>query len=113
MNVKIKATKIELTPEIKDYIQEKMDMLEKFLGRVQVLNCDVEVGMSVGGQQSGEIYRAEVNLEVPGELMRVVKTEKELFKAIDKVKNHLTRSIKRYKEIRINKKRKPAKEANL
>lgn len=111
MNINIKATKIELTPEIKGYIQEKMDMLEKFLGRVQVLNCDIEVGMSVGGQQSGEIYRAEVNLEMPGELIRVAKTEKELFKAIDKVKDHLARSIRRYKEIRIDKKRKSARES--
>ncbi len=106
MNVKIKATKIELTPKIKDYIQEKMDMLEKYLGHIQVLNCDVEVGMSIGSQVSGEIYRAEVNLEVPGELLRVEKTEKDLYKAIDKVKDHLMRSIRRYKERRIDRRRK-------
>jgi len=106
MQIKIKATKIELTPEIKNYIQEKMDMLEKFLGNIQVLNCDVEVGMSIGSQQRGEIYRAEVNLELPGSLLRVEKTEKEIFKAIDKVKDHLVRSIKRYKEKRIDKRRK-------
>jgi putative sigma-54 modulation protein len=105
MQVKIKATKIELTLEIKDYIQEKMDMLEKYLGHIQVLNCDVEVGMSIGSQTSGKIYRAEANLEVPGELLRVEKTEKELFKAIDKVKDHLTRSIRRYKERRIDRNR--------
>lgn len=105
MNIRIKATKIELTQNIKDYVQEKMDMLEKYLGNIQVLNCDVEVGMSVGGQQSGQIYRAEVNLEVPGKILRVEKTEKELFKAIDKVKDHLIRSILKYKEKRIDRKR--------
>ena len=83
MNIRIKGTKIKLTPEIKDYIQEKMDMLEKYLGDIQVLNCDVDVGQAIGGQNSGQIYRAEVNLEVPRELLRVEKTEKELFKAID------------------------------
>ena len=106
MNINIKATNIELTPEIKDYVQEKMDMLEKYLGSVQVLNCDVEVGMSVGNQQSGKIYRTEANLVVPGDLLRVEKTEKDLFKAIDKVKDHLTRSIRRYKEKRIDRERK-------
>jgi len=105
MKLNIKATKIELTPKAKGYVQEKMDMLQKYLGDIQVLNCDVEIGMAVGGQNSGEIYRAEVNLELPGELLRVEKTEKELFKAIDKVKDHLTRSIRRYKEKRIDKKR--------
>ncbi len=98
MKINIKATKIELTNEIKDYIQEKIDMLEKFLGNVSVQNCDVEVGLGVGGQNSGKIYRAEVNLSVPGKLLRVEKTEKDLYKAIDKVKDHLARSIKKYRK---------------
>ena len=109
MQVNIKATKINLTPEIKDYIQKKMDMLEKYLGEVKVMNCDVEVGLSVGDQRSGDIYRAEVNLTVPGDMLRVEKTEKELYKAIDKVKDHLARSIRRYKEKKIAQKRRPAK----
>ena len=105
MQVKIKATKIDLTSRIKEYVQEKMDMLEKYLGSVSVQNCDVEIGMTTGNQSAGKIYRAEVNLEVPGKLIRVEKTEEELFKAIDKVKDHLTRSIRRYKQKIRDKKR--------
>ena len=106
MQINIKSTNIELTSEIKDYVQEKMDMLEKYLGTIAVTNCDVEVAMDVNSQQKGEIFRAEVNLTVPGELIRVEKTEKDLYKAIDKVKDHLVRSIKRYKEKKADKKRK-------
>lgn len=113
MRINIKATKIELSDPIRDYIQEKMDMLEKYLGSVVVINCDVEVAMDVNSQQKGEIFRAEVNLSVPGELIRVEKTEKNLYKAIDKVKDHLTRSIKRYKEKRMDKKRKNRDDKNL
>ena len=98
MKINIKATKIKLTDEIKDYIQEKIDMLEKYLGDVSVQNCDVEVGLSVGGQNSGKIYRAEVNLSVPNKLLRIEKTEKDLYKAIDKVKDHLARAIKKYRQ---------------
>jgi len=105
MIIRIKGTKIELTPAIKNYVQEKMDMLEKYLGDIQVINCDVEVGMSVGGQQSGQIYRAEVNLFVPGKLLRVEKTEKNIYKAVDKVKDHLEILIKKYKEKKIDKRR--------
>jgi putative sigma-54 modulation protein len=108
MQINIKATKIELTPKIKDYIQEKVDMLEKFLGSVTVSNCDVEIALEGGGQTSGDIYRAELNIAVPGELLRVEKTEKDIFKAIDKVKDHMARSITRYKEKRQDKKRKAA-----
>jgi len=105
MNVNIKAKKIKLTEDLKSYIQEKMDMLEKFLGDLPVINCDVEVGMAVGGQHSGKIYRAEVNLEVPGNVLRVEKSEKDILKAIDKVKDHLIRSIKKHKGKMIDRKR--------
>ena len=106
MQINIKATKIELNDAIKSYVQEKMDMLEKYLGAVAVINCDVEIAMDVNSQQKGKIFRVEVNLNIPSELIRVEKTEKELYKAIDKVKDHLIRSIKRYKGKRIDKKRK-------
>lgn len=100
MNLRIKATKIELTQAIKEYVQEKMDMLEKYLSNVQVINCDVEVGVSVGGQQHGEIFFCEVNLNVPHDFLRVRKEEENLYKAIDKVKDHLEQSIIKYKEKR-------------
>jgi len=106
MNIQIKATKIELTPEIKAYVEEKMNMLEKYLGDVPALNCHVEVGLAIGGQQKGDIYKAEANLDLPGELLRVEKTEKELFKAIDKVKDHMARSISKYKEKKMDAKKK-------
>lgn len=105
MKTNIKATKVELNPQLKAYVEEKMNMLEKYLGSIDVLNCDIELEMAVGNQNSGKIYRAELNLELPGELLRVEKTEKDLNKAIDKVKDHMQRSIKRYKEKKIDKKR--------
>lgn len=106
MQVKIKATKMELTEAIREYCQKKMDMLEKYLGkRIKVINCDLEVEKSVGSQRKGEVFRAEVNLEVPREVLRVEKTEPDLYKAIDKVKDHLELVIKKYKEKLIDKKR--------
>lgn len=98
MQIQIKATKIKLTPEIKDYIQKKMDMTEKYLGNFTVTSARFEVEMTTQRHKKGEIYRAEANLSVPGELLRVEKTEKEIFKAIDKVKDHLEIMIKKYKE---------------
>jgi len=106
MQINIKATNLELTTQIRDYIQEKMDMLEKYLGRVQVINARFEVEMTTHHHVKGEIYRAEANLVVPGDELRVEKTEKDIYKAIDKVKDHLIRSIKRYKEKRMGKRRK-------
>jgi len=98
MNIKIKATRLELTDAIREYCQTKIDMLEKYLGDIQVLNCDVEVERILGDQHKGDIFRAEVNIEVPKEVLRVEKSEKDLYKAIDKVKDHMAEMIKKYKE---------------
>ncbi|MCF7820254.1 MAG: ribosome-associated translation inhibitor RaiA [Candidatus Pacebacteria bacterium] len=106
MQVNIQATKLELTDDLRDYIQKKMDMLDKYLTSVAVINCDFEIELESGKGHSGKIYRAEVNLEVPGTLLRVEKNAEELFKAIDKVKDHLDLVIKKYKEKKASKQRK-------
>ncbi len=105
MNINLKATNLELTEALKKYIQVKMDMLEKYLGNIQVLNCDFEIEKAVGDQNKGKIFRAEVNLEVPRDLLRVEKTEADMYKAIDKVKDHMVLMIKKYKEKQRDKKR--------
>jgi putative sigma-54 modulation protein len=105
MHINIKAKNLDLTPAISDYIQTKVDMLEKYLGDLKVINCDFEVEKSVGGQNKGEIFRAEINLDIPRELLRVDKTEADLYKAIDKVKDHAEQMIIDYKEKLRDKKR--------
>lgn len=98
MKINLKASNLELTPAIQEYVQTKVDMLEKYLGDMQVVNCDFEVEKSVGGQNKGEIYRAEINLQIPRDLLRVDKTETDLYKAIDKVKDHMEAMIISHKE---------------
>lgn len=105
MKVNIKATKIKLTPAIKDYIQEKMNMLEKYLGDMQVINSSFEVELTTKHHNKGELFRAEANLTLPGDFIRVEKTEEDLYKAIDKVKDHLAQVINKHKEKKMDKKR--------
>lgn len=104
----VKASKIKLTPEIKAYLDKKMNMLDKYLGKLQVIDCRVELGLAVNGQKTGEIYRTEIVLELPHALLVVEKHEGELFKSIDKVKDHLARSIVKHKEKLVERRRKQA-----
>lgn len=105
MKINLKFSNLETTEALATYAQEKMDMLDKFLGSLEVINCDVELEKSVGGQNKGEIFRAEVNLQAPGHLLRVEKTESDMNKAIDKVKSHLEEMIIQYKEKKRDKER--------
>jgi putative sigma-54 modulation protein len=113
MKVNLKATRTKLSPELKDYVQKKMDMVDKYLGSVKATNCDFEVEVESGRSLKGENCRAEVNLEVPGKLLRVEKRADNLFKAIDKVKEHLELVIKKHKEKKIAKERKMTKERKI
>lgn len=105
MPLNIKATNLELTAELKDYARKKMDMLDKHLGKLKIINTRLEVSKTTNHHLKGEIYRAEVNLSLGGDLLRVEKTEKDVFKAIDKVKDHLELAIKKYKDKKIGGKR--------
>ncbi len=100
MEIKIKATKLELSPELKDYVREKMDMLDRYLGNFPVINADVELERTTNHHSKGEIYRAEINLSVPGELLRVEDTGTEIYEAIDKAKDLMEKMIIKYKEKR-------------
>ncbi len=97
MELRIKATNLELTPALRSYITEKFFGLEKYLGSIEASHCDVEVELTTHHHHKGDIFRAEVNLDVPHTLLRVEKTESDLYKAIDKVKDHLVENLTRYK----------------
>ena len=102
MDIRIKATKMELSPSLKDYVELKMNKLLKYLGDTPVNNCDVELERSLTAQTKGKLYRAEVNLSLGREMLRVEKTEKTIIKAIDKVKDHLVLMIKKTKEKKLD-----------
>ena len=98
LNLRIKHTKIESTPELEVYVEEKMSKIEKYLGDIQVIHFDIELEKTTEHHHKGDIYRAEVNLELPGELLRIERTEDDIMKAIDKVEDHLIEAIKKYKD---------------
>ena len=96
MKINIQGTGIELTGAIKDYAEEKIGSLVKFFDNIQ--SADIDVGMNSHHHQKGKVYYAEVNLSVPGRLVRVVKEAEDLYKAIDKVKDHLKVELEKMKE---------------
>lgn len=99
MRIIIKATNTKLSPSIHQYIEEKIGGLDKFLQKYNpdLIEARVEVGKTTRGQRHGDIFRAEVNLNINGHLIRVEETEGSLAAAIDSVKDELKREIRRYK----------------
>ncbi|MBU0596718.1 ribosome-associated translation inhibitor RaiA [Patescibacteria group bacterium] len=87
MVINIQSTGVEMTDAIKNYAQEKMEAVEKYFDNIQ--NIDIDVGMKSHHHLKGKVFYAECNVSVPGKLIRVSKNAEDLYKAIDKVKDHL------------------------
>lgn len=98
MEIKIKTTNFSLTPSIRDYLYEKLNALDKFLPNDESIFADVELAKTTRHHQKGDIFKAEVNLKVPGRLIRAVAEEWDLHTAIDAVKDKLQKEIKVNKE---------------
>lgn len=89
---------MELTSAIREYTEEKLSHLDELLPEDPSILADVEVGKTTNHHHKGDVFRCEVNLRVPGNLLRVEKVEEDLYKAIDKVKDHLARQIREWRE---------------
>jgi len=100
MQIIFKKKDFEITPNIQDYVQKKMETLERFLksfGEGKMI-AEVELGKSTGRQKSGEIFRAEINLNLGGKMFRAESEQEDLLAAIDEVRDDLEQEIKKFKE---------------
>lgn len=95
MQIKIKATNIELTDAIRAYVEEKIKSVEKFLvahEKEEVLT-EAEIGKTTKHHNTGEVFRAEVMIRVRGKQFRAVSEKDDLYAAIDDVRDELVREI--------------------
>ena len=98
MKIIIKATNMDMSPSVSEYIEEKIGGLGKLLGKFDpnLVEAKVEVGKIKQGQRRGEIFKAEVNLNTGGKLLRAEETGESIHAAIDLVKDELRRKIRQY-----------------
>ena len=102
MEIKIKTTNFSLTPSIGNYLREKLNALDKFLPKDESIFADVELAQTTKHHHKGDIFKAEVNLKVPGRLIRAVAEKWDLHAAIDAVKDDLQREITVNKEKKLS-----------
>lgn len=108
MQINISGKGIELTEAIKDYVEKKIGGLEKFYD--QIIRAKVCVGVETSHHNKGKFYVAECKLEVPGNDLYASKNEKNLYKAIDKIKDYLDSELKKHK-VKMREKDKKSRQA--
>ena len=102
MNIIIKGTNLELHNDLKEYVNEKIGGLKKFIENDNIdtnsVIARVELAKTTQHHQHGDIYKAEVNLQFPGKMIRSVDESDDIYKSIDKVKDELREMINSYKD---------------
>lgn len=118
MQINIKATNLELTPAIRQYIEIKIGSLEHFLRRfVGVRPCVglkrfeskseievfVEIARTTKHHYKGDVFYAEATFSIGKKVLRAEHSDWNIRVTIDKVKDKLQQEIKKYKETKIEK----------
>ena len=100
MQISIKASELELTEPLKEYIDSHIGSLFKYLKRFDdgLVRAEVEVARTTQHHRHGDVYYAEVNLTLPGKLLRATHEGADIRECIDKVRDTLQREIEKYKD---------------
>jgi ribosomal subunit interface protein len=101
MNITIKTKDLELTPALQEWINEKIGGLEKYVVNHQVdgqLLCEVEVARSSKHHNKGDVFYAEVNLHMPGRILRAEANDADARVAIDRVRDTIQHDLIKYKD---------------
>ena len=89
----IKATNMDLTPAIEEYVNNRLDRIEKFIKEGESANIYVEVGKTTHHHKKGDLYKAEFNIEIAGRKFFTESEKEDLYSAIDDAKEEIVKII--------------------
>jgi putative sigma-54 modulation protein len=99
MNTNIKATNIDLTSAINDYVIKRLSSFKKFVKEGEII-AYIEVGKTTNHHKQGDIFRAEFNIEISGNKFYSFSEKEDLYSAIDEAKEEIFRQITNNKDKR-------------
>ncbi len=98
MKINIKATNTELRSEVREYLEKRLEAVGKIIDKNDPsLMIDAELARTTSHHQAGDIFMAEFNLHIGGEMFRAVSSREDFFMAIDEAKDELMRELRSYK----------------
>lgn len=96
MQIKTKYTNLTLTPETKDQLNKKVESVSKIVGEEENVLFEVEFGKSTK-HQSGDVFRAEINITINGDHFRAESENADLYSATDEAKDEIANVLRSYK----------------
>jgi putative sigma-54 modulation protein len=95
MNLTISGHHLELTPAIREYVQSKLERIERHFDHV----IDIAVILTVDNllPDKEKRQKAEMNLRLPGKDVHAESIAEDLYAAIDTLIDKLDRQVIKYK----------------
>ena len=98
MNIQTKGTNVQLTNNVKRYLDKRVSSLEKYINPDDSsVKCQVEVEKTTEHHKKGDIYRSEINMRIAKAKFRAEATAEKLFDAIDESRNQMAKELRRHK----------------
>jgi ribosomal subunit interface protein len=92
---------MQLNDQLRKLVDLKIGSLKRFLPKNKEYDylIEVEIGTTTKHHKKGEIFRAEVQVELPGgKLLRAVSEEEDIKTALIESKQEIEIQIKKYKD---------------
>lgn len=102
MNINIKTTAVTLTPAITSYVNKRLAKIASFLEDDTTAQCDIELGKTTEHHQKGNIFRAEIHIVAANKNAYASSEQRDLYTAIDDVRDEILRELKTDKNKRIS-----------
>jgi putative sigma-54 modulation protein len=94
MNLTISGHHLEVTPAIREYVQNKLERITRHFDQV----IDIAVILSIDNLSEKEKrQKAEINLRMSGKTVHVESAAQDMYAAIDMLVDRLDRQVMKYK----------------
>lgn len=87
------ATNVDMTEAMNTYATEKVMSLERVAQRFEPCDATIEMGKTSEHHNKGDVFFAEINLSIPGNLLRARAVTDDLYAAIDQAKDDIKRQL--------------------
>lgn len=90
MQINISGHHVEITPALRDYVNEKLQRIERHFEHITELNCVLTVEKLE--------HKAEATVYVSGNSLHAHSVEEDMYAAIDTMTDKLDRQVRRHKD---------------
>lgn len=96
--INFQTKNLESTEALERYVVKRLSKLDIFVDDEDTSAMgDVELEKTISNQNSGDIYRAEINLHVKGKYLRAEASRDDMYAAIDEIRDEMLKELRRLK----------------